>query len=932
MKSIVRICCLSFCCFALGENGIYGASGAWTTTTGGAVAWDATGPSNWLTTTGLNVDFPNGTSEVASFWSLPSSSSVIISNSDIRIGKLCLNTPDITIDFLFNNHTLTFSDPIGASIFVAQPQFIEASMLGSINLESPLQVFVDGYSSFFIIGKISGNQDLIFNGGANGVANGALTLNNVTDVNNTYLNTIVNGGELDVFSSSKIVIPGNLIINQGAVRLFNSDAISHGSVVTVYSNTSENPGVFSLEPNTFQTCDSLRIFGGTVKDTSLNSPTTLNLLNGDQSIIIGENGKISVDILTLVNGGTISYDNTQGGIGTFDTSALVTGRSIIIDLNSNNVTLDVSDTINISPFSLPFSFANLVFDGAHIQTGLLTKTGNGIVGFFNTLGVMSAIPHLTITDGAVLIGSTSSEVIQTSAFHALVHTVGQGTLQGFGQLGDSGIACEIQNDGIVMPGDLLNKGTLTISGNYTQSKTGKLIIKANISDHDKLIIEAGGVVLNGGTLFIQCEDDSGFVAGDSILVIDNTSGTGIIGKFNRVTGAIPPALNPVFTIEGNGKLGMVHFNPAILAFPCSSVPLSLKTYVNMSIPLFALANAHSLQLSDRLKSVRDRLGPYYYETNADNSELDQEGFLASNKLLAQSKNNNQIHVSRFRKNQSCEPVSIYVAPLGSTGDVDQVCRRESTQEGFDFNSVGVLAGSDYAFCRAGIGVQLAYESLDADVDDQWGSFDVKALWAKVYGTFLPFCDRDIFLDLSVSGGRNWFDIDRNVNNEIASGNPLGWQWDGYAGIGVDSYYNCWRFTPLASVQYIYLHIDDYEEHGADGFNARVAHQNVNSLRTWLGCSIGREFRTRCVTWQPEIRAYWQHEFEEQNRHVEVAPALLFNGTSSLQLFGGKDNFGTVGGELRVFFGQHWTLAFSYDYYWNNVISANMFYGEIGVNF
>lgn len=930
MKSIVRICCLSFCCFALGENGIYGASGAWTTTTGGGpVAWDATGPSNWLTTTGLNVDFPNGTSEVASFWSLPSSTPNIISHSNIRIGKLCLNTPGIAINFI--GHTLTFSDPIGASIFVAQQQSTSAEIFGSINLESPLQVFVDTDSSFLISGEISGNADLILNGRLGELSSGLLELS-VSGGNNTYLDTIVNGGDLYGFgSSSNIVIPHNLTINQGIVRLFDSDIISHGAIVTVYSNTSEDPGMFTIKGGTFQTCDFLRVFGGAVEPFSVGG-ASLSLLNPSQSIIIGENGKISLDILTLVNGGAIRYDNTQGGIGTFDTSALSSGSSIIIDLNSNNVTLDVSDTINISPFSLPFSFANLVFDGAHIQTGLLTKTGNGIVGFFNTLGVMSAIPHLTITDGAVLIGSTSSEVIQTSAFHALVHTVGQGTLQGFGQLGDSGIACEIQNDGIVMPGDLLNKGTLTISGNYTQSKTGKLIIKANISDNDKLIIEAGGVVLNGGTLFIQCEDDSGFVAGDSILVIDNTSGTGIEGKFNRVTGAIPPALNPVFTIEGNGKLGMVHFNPAILAFPCSSVPLSLKTYVNMSIPLFALANAHSLQLSDRLKSVRDRLGPYYYETNADNSELDQEGFLASNKLLAQSKNNNQIHVSRFRKNQSCEPVSIYVAPLGSTGDVDQVCRRESTQEGFDFNSVGVLAGSDYAFCRAGIGVQLAYESLDADVDDQWGSFDVKALWAKVYGTFLPFCDRDIFLDLSVSGGRNWFDIDRNVNNEIASGNPLGWQWDGYAGIGVDSYYNCWRFTPLASVQYIYLHIDDYEEHGADGFNARVAHQNVNSLRTWLGCSIGREFRTRCVTWQPEIRAYWQHEFEEQNRHVEVAPALLFNGTSSLQLFGGKDNFGTVGGELRVLFGQHWTLAFSYDYYWNNVISANMFYGEIGVNF
>jgi len=80
----------------------------------------------------------------------------------------------------------------------------------------------------------------------------------------------------------------------------------------------------------------------------------------------------------------------------------------------------------------------------------------------------------------------------------------------------------------------------------------------------------------------------------------------------------------------------------------------------------------------------------------------------------------------------------------------------------------------------------------------------------------------------------------------------------------------WTFGPLAKVTYINVHIDSFQERGADIFNLSVRRQTIESLTTDLGAQVSYAISAPWGVLTPLARAEWEHEFK--------GGARLINGT------------------------------------------------------
>ena len=101
------------------------------------------------------------------------------------------------------------------------------------------------------------------------------------------------------------------------------------------------------------------------------------------------------------------------------------------------------------------------------------------------------------------------------------------------------------------------------------------------------------------------------------------------------------------------------------------------------------------------------------------------------------------------------------------------------------------------------------------------------------------------LGLIVGGGYEWYDIHRKTGvpgiNVTAKGDPTGFDVDALVRMEYLFYKtlgSCQRrnieFAPMVNLQYLYLHVDDYDEGGAGIFDLSVDSQSRNSLCSCLG--------------------------------------------------------------------------------------------------
>jgi outer membrane autotransporter protein len=110
-------------------------------------------------------------------------------------------------------------------------------------------------------------------------------------------------------------------------------------------------------------------------------------------------------------------------------------------------------------------------------------------------------------------------------------------------------------------------------------------------------------------------------------------------------------------------------------------------------------------------------------------------------------------------------------------------------------------------------------------------------------------------------------------------------------------------TPEVGLQYAHLGIDGYSETGAGAFDLNVGSQDINSLRSHVGFKLNQSYSlNKDVTFIPELRARWYHEFMDDSRGVSTSlPGSPAIGSFSVSTFTPQRDFALVGVGLNTAF-------------------------------
>lgn len=270
--------------------------------------------------------------------------------------------------------------------------------------------------------------------------------------------------------------------------------------------------------------------------------------------------------------------------------------------------------------------------------------------------------------------------------------------------------------------------------------------------------------------------------------------------------------------------------------------------------------------------------------------------------------------------------------IGTQGELDS---RRNHQ--FDYASLGGLAGIDFVFRQWGFGASFNYDNIYSTNDHHGDHFNIDFWHGDFFGTFVPICMPTFSFDGIVGFGRQWWDTDRHVftggltDPLLAHGGIDVTEWDILFGGANTFMCGSQGFTlPYATIQFIRLNVENFDEEEAEFFGFRHKERDIESLRSVLGF---RWFANYCYCnfkISPEIDLGWEHEFYNNHRRIFFVPLIdeLFSITEFRHNRVGRD-FLLLAADVNFGF-RSFGLDISYDLEWNPEFQNHTYY--VGGNF
>jgi hypothetical protein len=147
-----------------------------------------------------------------------------------------------------------------------------------------------------------------------------------------------------------------------------------------------------------------------------------------------------------------------------------------------------------------------------------------------------------------------------------------------------------------------------------------------------------------------------------------------------------------------------------------------------------------------------------------------------------------------------------------------------------------------------------------------------------YGLYLSFArpQGGWYGDLSAGGGNFQSQVTRPINlyganDGSASSRPTGNSFMIYADTGYDLIRGNWSIGPIATLQYTALSTPSVGETDPYDLNLKVNSQQLTSIFSGLGAHVNYRIPvSKSVTLLPELRCFWNHEFQNGSRNVTGA--------------------------------------------------------------
>jgi len=493
-------------------------------------------------------------------------------------------------------------------------------------------------------------------------------------------------------------------------------------------------------------------------------------------------------------------------------------------------------------------------------------------------------------------------------------------------------------------------------GQYTLTNTGALNLPSGIVLNTKVVTNAlfGNISIGGATDSIAGAsvtvnvDASGVVAltpGAPLFVVSAGAGTNalpvIVTSNNALysfTGLnlqgnieIFPTLNPLPLPGGVGSvftalLTIAANNPgsdiatvvaAISALPTADAIAAalaqLNPNVNGAIPRASFAGAQQFQ---NLWSKHMGYGRCIYATDCEpDCCIDEDPCKAEPSDCACYAEINCANVpNRFE---------VWVDAFGYWG-------RQYENDGFasyNDNIYGGMIGFQAPVNRElSLGLGGGYAQSSINQSDSKNDVSIQTYDATAYASY---GSTHWYLDGAFSFDYNRYDGSRHIDfpgiDRTAKSHYNGEEYTALAAGGYRWYSKaCYIITPLASLQYSYLHVNKYREHNAGDIDLHVNVQHYNFLESSLGVKLSRPIQTKHGAFVPEIHAIWLYDFFDD----EMELTSTFSGVASqagpftIEGPGWARNSGDVGASITFISCKRLAVQLVYNYEFSSTYHAN----------
>ncbi len=540
----------------------------------------------------------------------------------------------------------------------------------------------------------------------------------------------------------------------------------------------------------------------------------------------------------------------------------------------NGVTVTAPPTVNQAMnFTAPAPGGTFVIEAGITFVGALTSDGGAAIGtlVLNNASLYQgavgdpSISTITLNGNANIIGATG----------AAVFNLGQNTLTNTGALNlPSGI---ILNTKVVSDSIFGNIGI----GGATDSIAGASI---------QVNVDASGATpgsLSGAPLFIVAAGagTNGLpvnVTSNNILYsfsgLNTTGNIEIIPTYHPI--ALPSTVGAVFTAlltvaANNPGSDIANVMAAVVALPTpTAIADALAQFNPTADGALTRMSFDSTKQFQQLWALHMTNGRCVYAQECDcytrneNGEyVDSEGNPLSHEKQAECEKRRK---AACDSSINCNTVSnrweIWADGFGLWG-------HQKKRQGFNAYSANLYGGMIAAQgpitreLSAGFGGGYA----NTHVDRVHGGHSMINTYDGT--AYLSYNPTHWYLDAAFSFDFNRYRDQRRIQftgvDRIAKAEYVGRQYTGLVAGGYRFYKWCSIFTPLASLQYSYLSVNKYHEHGAGDLDLNVNEQHYNFLESSLGWKVARPVQTRRGAFVPEVHALWLHDFFGDAQHLQT---------------------------------------------------------------
>ncbi|HQU41211.1 MAG TPA: LamG domain-containing protein, partial [Pirellulales bacterium] len=415
--------------------------------------------------------------------------------------------------------------------------------LSNVTVDAPIAI--DGGNTLNLSGTIKLDTELDL-GNATGTTNAHLIFTGPTTLTSDSTASIVLGPDTSESNIGRAGSSGTLTIGPGIT-------ISGG-----YGDIGATPGVTIINQGTIVSSGAGSNLGvgfgsggsnsGTI-EASAGGKVELSEYNGsgnwtNTGTVDADGGSVTVDNLGNFSGGTLTGGTWQvmGG-GTLDLdgdNVTTNAANLVIDGATSAVTNDTAGDRALAGVANNASGGSLTIQNGYNLTttaGTLTNSGAVTAGPSSTLAGPAGFSYTQTAGSTTLAGGTLDPSITPNS----VNITG-GTLAGYGT-----IVGNVTNSGTFYPGGQAAAGTVTITGNYTQTSSGTLALDIGGTTagtgYDQVNVSATANL--AGTLDVGTLGGFSPGLGDDFQVLSFASQNGNFAAENGVL----PQFDPAFSTD-----------------------------------------------------------------------------------------------------------------------------------------------------------------------------------------------------------------------------------------------------------------------------------------------------------------------------------------------------------------------------------------------